>query len=442
MSEETEPAGEIRARAGRSQGAPPDYPEPDYEIDELRRLGQQQLLQLAIAEQVAGPAALQGFCRRELVARLLFARGQRGSLGRERGILQVKPEGFGFLRCVRHHYRNGPDDVYVSPNQIRRLRLRDGDEICGATRPPRGDEAYVALWRVERVNGLRVRDMFRRVPFSDLTPVLPRRQLRLANDGGDEVLPLLELLAPMALGHRVLIRLPAMFSGLGLLTALAEGVLNNQPKARLLVLQVGERPEEQAELRQRLGRCAGHERAELCASTFAETPAMQTTLSRFVLARAKRLVETGHDVVLIVDSLTRLVRAHNMVVPHSGKIIGPDLDAVALHEPKALFGSARSVEEGGSLTVFATLRIDPDSRMDQIIGEEFSDRANAEIVVHEELCELHGHLGIDVSRTRTRREDNPTDPDRQRQLQELRSDLAGQPAATALTRLLQQVPPR
>jgi transcription termination factor Rho len=263
----------------------------------------------------------------------------------------------------------------------------------------------------------------------------------LANDGGDEVLELLELLAPMALGHRALIRLPAMFSGLGLLTALAEGVLHNQPEARLLVLQVGERPEEHAELRQRLQRCAGHGRAELCASTFAEPPAMQAALSRLVLARARRLVETGHDVVLIVDSLTRLVRAHNMEVPHSGKIIGPDLDAVALHEPKALFGSACSVEEGGSLTVFATLRQDRDSRLDQIIGEEFSDRANAEIVVHQELCELHGHLGIDVFRTRTRREDNPTDPARQRQLQELRSDLADQPAATALTRLRQRVPP-
>ncbi|MHC4079545.1 MAG: transcription termination factor Rho, partial [Planctomycetota bacterium] len=285
MSEEIE-----AARSGRDTA--PNYPEPDYEIDELRRLGQQELLQIAAREEGAreegareegareegakeegarkegaaeeedtGAAALQGLSRRELVARILFARGRRGSLGRERGILQVKAEGFGFLRSVRHDYRSGPDDVYISPNQIHRLRLRDGDEVVGATRPPHRDEAYFALWRVDRVNGLAVRDLFQRVPFADLTPVLPRRQLRLAYAGGDEVLPILELLAPMALGHRTLIRLPPMVSGRSLLTTLAEGILRNQPEVWVLVLQVGERPEEHIEVRRRLG---DHDRCEVC----------------------------------------------------------------------------------------------------------------------------------------------------------------------------------
>jgi transcription termination factor Rho len=432
--------------AGNGQDAAPNYPEPDYEIDELRRLGQQELLQIAAREEGvkkegaaeeedAEAATLQGLSRRELVARILFARGRRGSLGREQGILQVRAEGFGFLRSVRHDYRSGPDDVYISPNQIHRLRLRDGDEVVGATRPPHRDEAYFALWRVDRVNGLSVRDLFQRVPFADLTPVLASRQLRLAYAGGDEVLPILELLAPMALGHRTLIRLPPMVSGRSLLTTLAEGILRNQPEVWVLVLQVGERPEEHIEVRRRLG---DHDRCEVCACSFAEPTAMQTALAGFVLARARRLVETGRDVVLIVDSLTRLVRAHNMEVPHSGKIIGPDLDAMAFQQPKVLFGSARSVEEGGSLTVFATVKQDGGSQLDQIIAAEFHDRANAEIVLHEELCELHGHLGIDVLATRTRREDDPTDMTQQQQLHELRQTLAGQPPATALTTVRRQ----
>lgn len=410
-------------------------PEPDYDIDELRALGQQQLLQLAVEEQAAELSALSGLSRRELVARLLFERGARGHLGRERGILQVRPEGFGFLRSVRHHYQNGPDDIYVSPNQIRRLRLRDGDEVSGATRLPRGEEGYLALWRVEEVNGLPVRKLFQRVPFQDLTPVLPRQRLRLVHEGGDDVLRLVELLAPMALGHRALIRLPAMFGGLDLLAALAEGVAKNHPRARVLVLQVGERPEEHAELARRL-RLVNAVNVEVCASTFGERPALQAALTRFVLARAWRLVETRHDVVLILDSLNQLVRAHNMVVPHSGKIIGPDLDAAALEEPKALFASARCAEEGGSLTIFGTLRGESASIMDRIIGREFQDRANAEIVVHEDLCEAHGHLGLDVFRTRTRREDDPTDAAQRERLQGLRSGLARQPAAAALRSLL------
>lgn len=427
MSEETEAAGEVRPEA---------RPEPEYEIDELRQLGQQQLLQLAVQEQAVEAATLRGLSRRELVARLLFDRARRGLSGRERAILQVKPEGFGFLRSPRHDYRNGPDDVYVSPSQIRRLRLRDGDEVVGTTRPPRGEESYLALLHVERVNGLHVQDLFQRIPFSDLTPVRPWRPLRLAGPGGDEVLATLELLAPMALGHRVLIRLPVMFSGLDLFTALGRGALENQPEARLLVLQAGERPEEHAELARRL---EDHPRAEVVASSFAEPPAMQAALSRFVLARARRLVETGRDVVLLVDSLTRLVRAHNVEVPHSGKIIGPDLDAAALYEPKALFASARCFEEGGSLTVFATLREDPASRLDQIVGDEFQDRANAEIVLHPELCEEHGHIGLDVLRTRTRAEDNPMGPVSQGQLRKLRHELVGRPPQEALARLRQQV---
>ncbi len=425
----------------------PNYPEPDFEIEELRRLGpqglgQQQLLQLAAKEEAQSPAELEGLSRRELVARVLFARGRRGSLGMERGILEVRPEGFGFLRSVHHDYQSGADDIYISPNQIRRLHLRDGDEIVGATRPPRGDEAYFALWRVDRVNGLPVRDLFRRVPFEDLTPVLPRQQLRLAHGDGDELLPLLELLAPMALGHRVLIRVPPMFSAVGLLGALAEGVRHNHPEARVLVLQVGERPEEQGEIRRRL---QDHGRTEVCACTFSEPTARQVALGRFVLARAQRLVETGQDVVLILDSLTRLVHAHNMEVPHSGKIIGPDLDATALQQPKVLFGSARSAEEGGSLTVFATVKQGPTVKQghqiprDQVIAEEFHDRANAEIVLQEELCERFGHVGIDVFRTRTRREDNPTDPARQQQLRSLRQDLLAATAESGLEKLRERL---
>ena len=196
------------------------------------------LLQLAAKAAGENTGTLEGLSSRELVARILFARGRRHHLGLERGILEVRPEGFGFLRSVHHDYQSGPDDIYISPNQIRRLRLRDGDEVVGPTRPPRGDEAYFALWRVDRINGLEVRELFRRVPFGDLTPVLPRQPLRLGHRGGDELLRLLEVLAPMALGHRVLILVPPMFSAMGLLGALAEGVHHNQPKAWVLVLQM------------------------------------------------------------------------------------------------------------------------------------------------------------------------------------------------------------
>jgi transcription termination factor Rho len=443
-SEESQEIEQVEENAAATVRRPdqtaPDYPEPDYEIDELRRLGhkgggRQLLLGLAAKEEAQSPGALEGLSSRELVARVLFARGRRDSLGMERGILEVRPEGFGFLRSVRHDYQSGPDDVYISPNQIRRLRLRDGDEVVGPTRPPKGDEAYFALWRVDRVNGLEVRDLFRRVPFLDLTPVLPRQPLRLSHAGGDELLRLLEVLAPMALGHRVLIRVPPMFSAIGLLGALAEGIRHNHPKAWVLVLQIGERPEEHVELRRRLD---GQARCEVSGCTFSEATARQVAVCRFVMARARRLVETGQDVVLIVDSLTSLVHANNMEVPHSGKIIGPELDANALHLPKVLFGNARSAEEGGSLTVFATVKQGA-GPMDQIVAEQFRDRANAEIVLDEELCELFGHVGIDVRGTRTRREDNPTDPIRQQQLHKLRQDLGAATAKTALSKLRERV---
>jgi transcription termination factor Rho len=341
-------------------------------------------------------------------------------LGWGEGTLDILPDGFGFLRSRRYNYQAGPDDIYVSPSQIRRLNLKQGHELAGPVRPPKESEKYFALLHVEAVNGRPVEDLRRRIPFANLTPLLPSERLRIEHDGCGLDMRLVDLLAPMGRGQRTLILSPPHSGRTVLLTHLAQAILSGNPDLYVILLMLDERPEEVTEA----VRCTGpDDRREVVASTFDEPAARHVALAEMAVQKASRMVEAGEHVALLVDSLTSLVRAYNADVPHSGKILAAGLDAVALHEPKKLFGAARNVEEGGSLTVIATALTDTGSRLNDVVVEEFSHKGNCEIVLDWHLAGLHVYPAIDVAGTGTRREDNLLPAEDLERLRRLRKEV-------------------
>lgn len=372
----------------------------DADIPRLQALPMAELMQTALAE---GVQLVHGLGKQELIFELLRKRIADTGLGWGEGVLDILPDGFGFLRSPRHHYLSGPDDIYVSPSQVRRLNLRQGHQLAGPVRPPKSGEKYLALLHVEGVNGGTVEDLRQRVPFEELTPVLPHQRLALEHEGGPVEMRLLDLFAPMGKGQRTLITAPPQSGRTQILTQMARAVLHNHPEVYVIVLLIDDRPEEVTEMIVNTG---PDERREVVASTFDQPASRHLALSEMVLARAKRMVEAGRDVMILLDSLTHLVRACNQEVPHSGKILSVGLDSMALQHPKRVFGAARQIEQGGSLSVVATVLTDTDSRMNDVITEEFRGRGNSEIVLDRELAGLHVYPALDIARTRTRREDN------------------------------------
>ncbi len=317
---------------------------------------------------------------------------------RGEGVLEILPEGYGFLRSPDWNYLYGPDDIYVSPSQIKRFDLRTGDTVQGQVRPPKEGERYLALLKVEAVNYEDPEKAKLKILFDNLRPLYPDARIQLERSDGDMSMRIMDLFAPVGKGQRGLIVSPPKAGKTVLLQKMANSITENHPEVKLIVLLIDERPEEVTDMERNVD-------GEVIASTFDEPADRHVQVADMVIEKAKRLVEHKHDVVILLDSITRLARAQNVVVPHSGKILSGGVDAHALHKPKRFFGAARNIEEGGSLTIVATALIDTGSRMDEVIFEEFKGTGNMELVLDRSLSDRRIYPAIDINRSGTRHEE-------------------------------------
>ena len=334
--------------------------------------------------------------KQELIMRVLQVQTEAAGLLIKTGILEIMPEGYGFLRTTG--YLPGNEDIYVSPSQIKRFGLRVGDEVLGQVRPPKDNEKYFALLRVEAVNGLDPEQARTRPTFEQLTPVFPHERIRLELPESDLTVRVIDLFAPIGKGQRGMIVSPPKAGKTTLLKKIGQSVVQNHSEIYLMVLLLDERPEEVTDMRRSV-------EAEVVASTFDRAPEEHIQVADLVLERAKRLVEGGRDVVILLDSLTRFSRANNLVIPPSGRTLSGGLDPAALHRPKRFFGAARKIEEGGSLTIIATALVDTGSRMDDVIYEEFKGTGNMELHLNRKLQERRTFPAIDIKMSGTRREE-------------------------------------
>lgn len=339
-----------------------------------------------------------GLRMQELIFAILQAQTDRDGQIYGEGVLEVLPDGFGFLRSPDYNYLPGPDDIYVSPSQIRRFSLRTGDTVSGQIRPPKESERYFALLKVEKVN-FEDPDVARdKILFDNLTPLYPDTRLNLEHDANGFSTRIINLLTPIGRGQRALVVSPPRAGKTVLMQNIANALTANHPEIMLLVLLIDERPEEVTDMQ----RCV---RGEVVSSTFDEPAARHVQVAEMVIEKAKRLVEHKKDVVILLDSITRLARAYNSVVPPSGKILSGGVDSNALHKPKRFFGSARNLEEGGSLTIIATALIDTGSRMDEVIFEEFKGTGNCELHLDRKLMEKRIFPCLDINKSGTRKEE-------------------------------------
>ena len=351
---------------------------------------------------------------------------------RGEGVLEILPEGYGFLRSQDWNYLYGPDDIYVSPSQIKRFDLRTGDTVLGQVRPPKEGERYLALLKVETVNGDEPEKAKHRIAFENLRPRYPDQRIRLERKDGDLSMRVVDILAPIGKGQRALISSPPKAGKTILLQKLANSITENHPEITLIVLLVDERPEEVTDMEENVN-------AEVISSTFDEPADRHVQVADMVIEKARRLVEHGKDVVILLDSITRLARAHNVVVPHSGKILSGGVDANALHKPKRFFGAARNIEGGGSLTIVGTALIETGSRMDEVIFEEFKGTGNMELVLDRRIAERRIYPAIDVQRSSTRKEDLLLNPEELNRIYLLRNFLADMPPVEAIEFLLERM---
>jgi len=351
---------------------------------------------------------------------------------RAEGVLEILPEGYGFLRSQDWNYLYGPDDIYVSPSQIKRFDLRTGDTVLGQVRPPKEGERYLALLKVEEVNGEDPENSKHRISFDNLRPRYPEERLKLERANGDIANRVMDLISPTGKGQRGLITSPPKAGKTILLQKLANAITENHPEVHLIVLLIDERPEEVTDMEE-------HVDAEVISSTFDEPADRHTQVAEMVIEKAKRLVEHKKDVVILLDSITRLARAYNVVVPHSGKILSGGVDANALHKPKRFFGSARNLEEGGSLTIIATALIETGSRMDEVIFEEFKGTGNMEIVLDRHIADKRIFPAIDLNRSGTRREELLLPEKELNRMYLIRNFLADMPPAESIEFLIQRM---
>ncbi|KAA2284655.1 transcription termination factor Rho [Arenimonas fontis] len=382
---------------------PPDF--PVYSLNDLKRMPAHKLLE--IAEKLGLHEGVARMRKQDVTFALLkvLTRHPQGVAGD--GVLEILPDGYGFLRSADASYLAGPDDVYISPSQIRRFNLRTGDHIAGRIRSPKDGERYVALNIVDTINGEPPEASKGKVLFENLTPLFPRERFRLERGNGsteDITGRVLDLMAPIGKGQRALIVSPPKAGKTMLMQNVAQAILHNHPDVHLIVLLIDERPEEVTEMQRTV-------RGEVISSTFDEPAARHVQVAEMVIERAKRLVEHKKDVVIMLDSITRLARAYNTVVPSSGKVLTGGVDANALHRPKRFFGAARNVEEGGSLTIIATALVDTGSKMDEVIYEEFKGTGNAEVHLDRRIAEKRVYPAININRSGTRREELLIEPD-------------------------------
>jgi transcription termination factor Rho len=399
-------------------------------VAELKRKSVPELLVLAASLQLS---SVNGLKKQELIFRIEQALLETETTLYGEGVLEVLPEGYGFLRAQDFNYLHGPDDIYVSPSQVKRFDLRTGDTVMGEVRPPKEWERYLALLKVERINGGDPEQSKLRSAFDNLTAKYPDERLHLERKNGEVATRICDIIAPLGKGQRALIVAPPKGGKTILLQQLANAIAENHPEVTLIVLLIDERPEEVTDMQ------ASCPSAEVICSTFDETAERHVQVAGMVLEKAKRLVESGKDVVILLDSITRLARAHNAVAPQGGKLMSGGMEATAMQKPKAFFGAARNLTEGGSLTIVATALVETNSRMDELIFEEFKGTGNMELVLDRKLAEKRIFPAIDINKSGTRREELLLSPKEQQRVFLLRTFLADMPSDEAMLFLLKRM---
>ena len=403
--------------------------QPDaVNVTDLQRMP---LKELKVRAAEYGVEKTEGMSKRDIVFAILKERVKSRGIMFGSGTLQILPDGFGFLRSPEYQYLNCPDDIYVSPSQIRKFNLRNGAVISGQIRPPKENERYFALLRVNEVNGLDPAESAARTHFDDLTPLHPDSRIVMEHDAKDMSTRVVDMVTPIGFGQRGLIVSPPRAGKTMLMQRMAQATLANFPEAYVIMLLIDERPEEVTDMEREVK----GDRCEVISSTFDEPASRHIQVTEMVLEKAKRLVEAGVDVVIFLDSITRLGRAWNSECPQSGKTLSGGLDANAMQKPKAFFGSARKIEEGGSLTILATALIDTGSRMDEVIFEEFKGTGNLEIVLDRALVEKRIWPAIDINASGTRREEKLFDEDEFDRICKVRRVLADMNPADAMDML-------
>ena len=373
----------------------PAVKEVILDLADLKDMSISELTHIAKEMGVEGAS---GMRKQELIFKVLAAQTEKSGLIFSEGVLETLPDGFGFLRAPEYNYLPGPDDIYVSPSQIRKFDLRTGDTVSGQIRPPKEGERYFALIKVEAINFEQPEHSREKVFFDNLTPLYPDEQLKMETTPDKVSARVIDLVTPIGKGQRALIVAPPRTGKTMLLQTIANSITENHPETTLIVLLIDERPEEVTDMQRSV-------RGEVISSTFDEPPTRHVQVADMVIEKAKRLVEHKRDVVILLDSITRLARAHNAVVPPSGKILSGGIDSNALQRPKRFFGAARNIEEGGSLTIIATALIDTGSRMDDVIFEEFKGTGNSEIHLDRRLSDKRLFPSIDLQRSGTRKEE-------------------------------------
>jgi transcription termination factor Rho len=399
------------------------------DIVELKTKSINDLLDIAGELDIPGVSGLR---KQELIFKILEMQTQKDGLIFAEGVLEILEEGYGFLRSADYNYLPGPDDIYVSPSQIKRFDLRVGDTISGQVRPPKETERYFALLKIEAVNFEHPDTGKHKQFFDNLTPLYPNEKLKLETRAVEVSTRIMDLLSPIGKGQRALITSPPKAGKTILLQKIANAITTNSSDVKLIVLLIDERPEEVTDMKRSV-------QGEVISSTFDEPAERHVQVADMVIEKAKRLVENKHDVVILLDSITRLARAHNAVVPHSGKILSGGVDSNALHRPKRFFGAARNVEEGGSLTIIATALIETGSRMDEVIFEEFKGTGNMEMVLDRRLADRRIFPAIDINRSGTRREEVLLPPDILNKVWILRKFLAEMNPIEAMEFLLDRI---
>jgi len=364
----------------------------------LKELKAKKISELTSMAKKAGLEGVSGMRKQELIFSLLQAEIEKNGSIYGEGVLETLTDGFGFLRAPDYNYLPGPDDIYVSPSQIRRFNLRTGDTVSGQIRPPKDSERYFALLKVEAINHEDPEVSRDKILFDNLTPLYPQDRLILETDAEDFTMRIMDLLTPIGMGQRGLIVSPPRAGKTVILQKIANSIAENHEDVALIVLLIDERPEEVTDMQRSV-------KGEVISSTFDEPATRHVQVAEMVIEKAKRLVEYKRDVVILLDSITRLARAYNTVVPPSGKVLSGGVDSNALHRPKRFFGAARNIEDGGSLTVIATALIDTGSRMDEVIFEEFKGTGNMEIYLDRKLSDRRIFPAIDINRSGTRKEE-------------------------------------
>ncbi|NOX65552.1 MAG: transcription termination factor Rho [Chlorobi bacterium] len=399
------------------------------DISELKKLKIVDLHKIATDLKLTNYSDLR---KQDLIFKILEAQTVKDGLTFSKGVLEVLNDGYGFLRSAAYNYLPSPDDIYVSPSQIKRFSMRTGDDVSGQIRPPKEGERFFALLRVEAINGKDPEEIRGRTLFDNLTPLYPNKRMDLESAPGEYAMRVMNMLSPIGKGQRGLIVSPPKSGKTVLLQKIANSITRNHPEIKLIMLLIDERPEEVTDMQRSV-------QAEVISSTFDEPADRHVQVANMVIEKAKRMVEAGEDVLILLDSITRLARAHNTVAPHSGRILSGGVDSNALQKPKRFFGSARNVEEGGSLTIIATALIDTGSRMDDVIFEEFKGTGNMELILDRALADRRIFPAIDVNKSGTRKEELLLNEDELNKIYILRKFLSEYDSVEAMEFLLDKL---